>query len=91
MKDKRSKLQIYYDIIVAINQDKNENEKVSKTRIQQKCNTSYDKLVKYLDEMEQKGLIQTSQDIEITQRGQKFFNDYSRVNNLIEEITNRLA
>ena len=91
MKDKRSKLQIYYDIIVAINQDKAENEKVSKTRIQQKCNTSYDKLVKYLDEMEQKGLIQTSQDIEITQRGQKFFNDYSRVNNLIEEITNRLA
>ncbi len=91
MKDKRSKLQIYYDIIVAINQDKIENEKVSKTRIQQKCNTSYDKLVKYLDEMEQKGLIQTSQDIEITQRGQKFFNDYSRVNNLIEEITNRLA
>lgn len=91
MKDKRSKLQIYYDIIVAINQDKIENEKVSKTRIQQKCNTSYDKMVKYLDEMEQKGLIQTSQDIEITQRGQKFFNDYSRVNNLIEEITNRLA
>ncbi len=91
MKDKRSKLQIFYDIIVAINQDKIENEKVSKTRIQQKCNTSYDKLVKYLDEMEQKGLIQTSQDIEITQRGQKFFNDYSRVNNLIEEITNRLA
>ena len=91
MKDKRSKLQIYYDIIVAINQDKIENEKVSKTRIQQKCNTSYDKMVKYLDEMEQKDLIQTSLDIEITQRGQKFFNDYSRVNNLIEEITNRLA
>ncbi len=90
MKDKRSKLQIFYDIIVAINQDKFENEKVSKTRIQQKCNTSYDKLLKYLDEMEQKGLIQTSQDIEITQRGKKFFNDYSRVNNLIEEITNRL-
>lgn len=91
MKDKRSKLQIYYDIIGAINQDKLENDTISKTRIQQKCNTSYDKLVKYLDEMEQKGLIQANQDIEITQKGHKFFNDYARVNNLIEEITARLA
>ncbi|NIM25945.1 MAG: hypothetical protein GTN97_02270 [Nitrosopumilaceae archaeon] len=84
-------MQIYYEIMMAINQDKLENEKISKTRIQQKCNTSYDKLLKYLEEMEQKGLIQMNHDIEITQRGQKFFNDYARVNNLIEEITSRLV
>ena len=54
MRDKRSKLQIYFDVFSAILIEKQDNEEISKTRLQHKSNTSYDKLLKYLDEMNEK-------------------------------------
>ena len=91
MKNKRSKLQIYFDVISAIIVEKQDNEEVSKTRLQHKSNTSYDKLLKYLDEMTEKGLIKTENEIDATELGIKFYNDYSNVNDLIHEITQRLT
>ena len=67
MKNKRSKLQIYFDVISAIIVEKQDNEEVSKTRLQHKSNTSYDKLLKYLDEMTEKGLIKTENEIDTTE------------------------
>jgi len=91
MRDKRSKLQIYFDVISAILIEKQDNEEVSKTRLQHKSNTSYDKLLKYLGEMNQKGLIKMENEIDTTELGTKFHQDYSSVNDLINEITQRLA
>jgi predicted transcriptional regulator len=91
MKDRRTKLQIYYDVISAILLDSQAHMEISKTRIQQKCNTSYDKLIKYLDEMHEKGLINNTEKIEVTELGSKFFQDYSKVSNMIEEITQRIS
>jgi len=91
MRDKRSKLQIYFDVISAILIEKQDNEEVSKTRLQHKSNTSYDKLLKYLGEMNQKGLIKMENEIDTTELGTKFYQDYSSVNDLINEITQRLA
>ena len=91
MKNKRSKLQIYFDVISAIIVEKQDNEEVSKTRLQHKSNTSYDKLLKYLDEMTEKGLIKTENEIDTTELGIKFYNDYSNVNDLIHEITQRIT
>ena len=91
MKNKRSKLQIYFDVISAIIVEKQDNEEVSKTRLQHKSNTSYDKLLKYLDEMTEKGLIKMEKEIDTTELGIKFYNDYSNVNDLIHEITQRLT
>ena len=47
MRDKRSKLQIYFDVFSAILIEKQDNEEISKTRLQHKSNTSYDKLLKF--------------------------------------------
>jgi len=91
LKNKRSKLQIYFDVISAIIVEKQDNEEVSKTRLQHKSNTSYDKLLKYLDEMTEKGLIKMEKEIDTTELGTKFYNDYSNVNDLINEITQRLT
>jgi len=79
LKNKRSKLQIYFDVISAILIEKQDNNEISKTRLQHKSNTSYDKLLKYLDEMSEKGLIKLENE------------DYSAVNDLIDEITQRLS
>jgi len=91
MRDKRSKLQIYFDVFSAILLEKQDNEEISKTRLQHKSNTSYDKLLKYLDDMSDKGLIKMDDKIDITELGQKFHTDYSDVNNLIIKITQRLS
>ena len=84
-------MQIYFDVISAIMTEKQDNEDVSKTRLQHKSNTSYDKLLKYLDEMTEKGLIKMEKEIDTTELGTKFYNDYSNVNDLINEITQRLT
>ena len=91
MRDKRSKLQIYFDVLSAILVEKQDNSEVSKTRLQHKSNTSYDKLLKYLDEMNKKGLIKLENEIDTTEMGIKFHQDYSAVNDLIDEITQRLS
>ena len=91
MRDKRSKLQIYFDVFSAIITEKQDNDQISKTRLQHKSNTSYDKLLKYLDEMNEKGLIKLGNDIDTTDLGTKFYRDYSNVNDLIHQITERLS
>ena len=91
MKNKRSKLQIYFDVLSAILVEKQDTTEISKTRLQHKSNTSYDKLLKYLDEMSEKGLIKLENNIDTTDMGLKFYRDYSAVNDLIDEITQRLS
>jgi predicted transcriptional regulator len=91
MRDKRSKLQIYFDVFSAILIEKQDNEEISKTRLQHKSNTSYDKLLKYLNEMTDKGLIKMENKIDTTESGTKFHRDYSNVNILINKITERLS
>ena len=88
-KDRRSKIQIFFDIVSAIIDDTQNNESVSPTRIQFKCNTSYDKLTKYLEEMEKKEIIQREKSIAITDKGTQFHKDYSRINELINEINKK--
>jgi predicted transcriptional regulator len=91
MKDRRSKLQIYYDICEAIKIEMQDNGTTSNTRIQSKCNTSYDKLLRYLDEMEKKGIVEKGKPITLTNKGNRFYQDYSKINELINEITDRLS
>ena len=88
--ERRSKLQIFYDVLSAIKEESQNNEKISYTRIQFKCNTSYDKLLRYIDEMNAKQLLKSSSEIEITEKGEKFYQDYSRINELIKETVQRL-
>ena len=88
--ERRSKLQIFYDVLSAIKEESQNNEKISYTRIQFKCNTSYDKLLRYIDEMNAKQLLKSGSEIEITEKGEKFYQDYSRINELIKETVQRL-
>ena len=90
VKDRRSKIQIFFDIVTAIIDDTQNNEYISPTRIQFKCNTSYDKLTKYLEEMEKKEIIQKEKSISVTEKGMQFHKDYSRINELINELNQKL-
>ena len=89
VKERRSKIQIFFDIVTAVIDDTQNNESVSPTRIQIKCNTSYDKLTKYLEEMAKKGIIENEKSITVTEKGMQFHKDYSRINELINEINEK--
>ena len=89
-KERRSKIQLYYDIITAIVEDSQNNDNVSPPRIQFKCNTSYDKLAKYLEEMKERQILEKESSIVITEKGMKFHKDYSKINELILEISNEI-
>ena len=88
-KERRTKTQIFFDVITAIIDDTQNNELVSPTRIQVKCNTSYDKLTKYLEEMERREMIEKEKSITITEKGMEFHKDYSRINDLINDMNEK--
>jgi len=90
VKERRSKIQIFFDIVTAVIDDAQNNESVSPTRIQTKCNTSYDKLTKYLEEMEKRGMVEKEKSIAITEKGMEFHKDYSRINELINEMNEKI-
>jgi len=50
----RSRIRIYYDILLSVMEEGN----AKPTRVLYKANLSYDRLVKYLDELISKGLLQ---------------------------------
>ena len=88
-KERRTKTQIFFDVITAVIDDTQNSESISPTRIQVKCNTSYDKLTKYLAEMEKRGMIVKGKSITVTERGMEFHKDYSRINDLINEMNEK--
>jgi predicted transcriptional regulator len=85
-KERRTRIQLYFDIISAIFEEEMDNETISPTRIQFKCNTSYDKLTKYLEEMKNKEIIEGNE-IKVTEKGKQFHKDYSKINELIQELS----
>ena len=74
-KPQRSKSQIYNDILNAINLESNNGEGAKPTRVQTLSNLAYDKLVRYLKELEMKELI-LQNPLQITQKGRDFLQDY---------------
>ena len=55
------------------------------TRVQLRSNLAYDKLARYLDELENKKMILQSP-LLITEKGRDFLQDYDRISNFILEM-----
>jgi len=76
----RSQLRIYVDIMLVIQRENNE---AKPTRILYGANLSHDRLVKYLEELMQLGVIQESgtedKVYSLTQKGIEFMNNFMRV------------
>ncbi|MDQ3884370.1 MAG: winged helix-turn-helix domain-containing protein, partial [Thermoproteota archaeon] len=76
-KPKRNKMEIYNDILSAINLELTNGE-ARPTRVQILSNLAYDKLVRYLNELENKKMI-IRDPLVITEKGQDFLQDYDRI------------
>jgi predicted transcriptional regulator len=78
---------MYNDILKAIVDEITQDDgNVAKpTRVQLRSNLAYDKLARYLDELENKKMILQSP-LLITERGRDFLQDYDRISNFVVEM-----
>ncbi|HEU4605064.1 MAG TPA: winged helix-turn-helix domain-containing protein [Nitrososphaera sp.] len=83
--EKRHKLQLFYEILCAIEEDAMHNEVAKPTHVQHFTRLSYDKMMNHFDELEEKGMIhRVSGLIAITAKGRMFIEQYDQLISLIE-------
>ena len=77
-------MELYNDILSAIKVELT-NGKVRPTRVQILSNLAYDKLVRFLNELEGKKMI-TQNPIRITEKGHDFLQDYDRIKDFVNAM-----
>lgn len=82
---KRTRMEIYNDILKGIEQELRSGGEVKPTRVQQRCNLAYDKFSRYLREMVAKEMIHR-EPISITAKGLDFLQDHRRISRFVHEI-----
>ena len=80
-------MELCNDILKAIvDEITHDDDNVAKpTRVQLRSNPAYDKLARYLDELENKKMILQSP-LLITEKGRDFLQDYDRISNFLIEM-----
>ena len=81
---KRSKLEIFFDVLHAIREEISYGE-VKPTRIQYISNLSYDNLILYLEELASKNMI-TRKPLALTEKGIDFLNEYDKVHEFVKKL-----
>jgi len=84
-RERRTKLEIFNDILIAIQKESSYGE-VKSTRVQQKCNISYDKFSRYIDELRKKKLISQNSPLCITNKGKQLVKDYRKIKGFLTEM-----
>lgn len=74
-------MEIYNDILSAINLELTDGD-AKPTRVQSHSNLAYDKLVRYLNELENMKMIMQNP-LGITEKGRDFLQDYDRIRDFI--------
>jgi predicted transcriptional regulator len=77
-------MEIYNDILSAINLELTNGE-AKPTRVQTLSNLAYDKLVRYLNELEDKKMIMQDP-LQITEKGRDFLQDYDRIKSFVLDM-----
>jgi len=84
-KERRSKLDIYFAILYAIQQEETD-EGAKPTRIQYKSGMSYDKVARHLKVLQEKKLIIKKEFYHMTGKGHKFLAEYSLVRDFVDRM-----
>jgi predicted transcriptional regulator len=74
-------MEIYNDILSAIKAELTSGE-AKPTRVQTLSNLAYDKLARYLDELEGKEMI-AQNPLRMTEKGRDFLQDYERIRDFV--------
>jgi predicted transcriptional regulator len=75
---RRDKLKIYGDLLSMLNAERI-GEKIVLTRIQVKANVPFDRLKKYLSDLNDLGLIENEDSLILTEKGKQYLREYEEV------------
>ena len=81
---RRNKLEIFNDILKGINDEIFAGE-VKPTKVGHRANMSYDRLTKYLKELEDDQLI-TNSPLNLTEKGRQFIQDYEKIKDFVNQM-----
>jgi predicted transcriptional regulator len=86
-RERRHRLQIYYEILSAIEVEMYNDGNAKPTRLGHYSNLSYDKLKKYLEELDKTDLINMQDGaIEITEKGRQLLRKYDKLINTMHTV-----
>ena len=84
-RERRSKLDIQFAILNAVQQEETDNG-AKPTRIQYKSGMSYDKVARHLKVLQEKKLVIKKEYYHITEKGHKFLAEYSLVKDFVDRM-----
>ena len=85
--EKRSKLQIYFDILQLLCEELKESGKVSPTRVAHKANLPYDRFRNCLDHLIQLGMVsRVGKKLVVTEKGLEYIQGYEKMINFLKRM-----
>jgi predicted transcriptional regulator len=75
---RRDKLKIYGDLLSVLNNE-DKTEKIVLSHLQTRINVPFDRLKKYILELNELGLIQDDKSLKLTEKGKQYLREYKRI------------
>jgi len=82
---RRDKLKIYGDLLLVLNEE-SKNDKIVLTRVQVKINVPFDRLKKYISDLNNLGLIEDETSLRLTEKGKQYLIEYEEVIDFINRM-----
>ena len=82
---RRDKLKIYGDLLLVLNEE-SKNDKIVLTRVQVKINVPFDRLKKYITDLNNLGLIEDETSLRLTEKGKQYLIEYEEVIDFIKRM-----
>lgn len=85
-KPPRSKIQIYGDLLRILDREA-ASGKILPTRIQVKMNMPFDRLKKYVSELQVLALVESEKTLKVTKKGKQYIQEYGNIIQTIENMS----
>lgn len=82
---RRDKLKIYCDLLSVLN-DESKNERIVLTRVQVRINVPFDRLKKYISDLNDLGLIEDETSLSLTEKGRQYLREYEKILDFIKRM-----
>lgn len=82
---RRDKLKIYGDLLSVLN-DESKNERIVLTRVQVRINVPFDRLKKYISDLNDLGLIEDETSLSLTEKGRQYLREYEKILDFIKRM-----
>ena len=85
-KVRRVKMEIYGELLSILKSERGITDRIVLTRVQTKMNVPFDRLKKYISDLEDLNLIEDQVSFNLTEKGRQYLNEYRTVLDFMERM-----